>query len=93
MGGTRYFPLHYALHAGLMRIGMDSLVSGHSIEIVPMTMLVVGISVVLWNLGTTPWFAILLALAVLASGTAQLAVLTIRGDVLPAASSVLVIIP
>jgi hypothetical protein len=88
-GGTRYFPLHFVLHAGLMKAGLSLRISGHLIELFSMAGLMVGIVLLLRNLGVPAWLAAASSIAVLAAGESQLALTTIRGDVLPAALNVL----
>lgn len=88
-GGTRYFPLHYVLHAELMKAGFGLRTSGHLIELASMVALLAGVFFLLRNLGAKPWLAAASSLAILAAGESQLALTTIRGDVLPAGLNVL----
>jgi hypothetical protein len=88
-GGTRYFPLHYVLQAALMKAGLGLRLSGHLLELASMVALMAGVFWLLRNLGVQYWLAAAASVAILAAGEGQLALTSIRGDVLPAALNVL----
>lgn len=88
-GGTRYFPLHFALHAGLIKMGMSPIPAGHVIGVVSLAGLVFATYLMLRNLGVSFAIAAPSAGLVLASASAQHAAIAIRGDSLPAALCVL----
>jgi hypothetical protein len=88
-GGTRYFPLHFVLQAGLMKAGLGLRLSGHLVELASIAALMAGIFWLLRNLGAQYWLAGAASVAILAAGEGQLALTSIRGDVLPAALNVL----
>lgn len=87
-GGTRYFPLHFLLHAVLMKLGFEPRLAGHLIALVSMIMVLAGGYVLLKRLGADRTMAAGLVATVLASRSAQLAVLSVRGDVLATALNV-----
>jgi hypothetical protein len=84
-GGTRYFPLCFAVHAGLIKLGLDPIVAGHTCGIASTLCLIAGVYLLLRRLGVSVALALPSAGLVLASTSSQLAVITIRGDSLPAA--------
>jgi hypothetical protein len=84
-GGTRYFPLVFVLQAGLMKLGCDPIVAGHLLSLAATLTLLTGIYVLLRRLGVDQLLAFCSSVFVLCSESAQLALLSIRGDVLPAA--------
>ena len=87
-GGTRYFPLHFVIHAGLMKAGLDAVVAGRLIELFSLTILLAGIYLLLRALKVEAWLAACSALLVLATPSGQV-LLNVRGDVLPASLNVL----
>ena len=84
-GGTRYLPLHFVLHAVLMNLGLGPVAAGHALEGMAGLGLLVGIYWILRRLGVAAWMAACFAIAALAPKAAQIAILSIRGDLLPTA--------
>ena len=87
-GGTRYFPLHFILHAGLMKVIADPVWSGFVMSGTSIALLIGGLYLLLRRVGAQRLVAGSCAALVLASQSTQLALLSIRGDALPAALSV-----
>ena len=87
-GGSRYFPLHFVLHAGLMKLVGDPMRSGLAVSALSMALLVSGVHVLLRRLGSTRIVAASCAAFVLAATPAQEALLAIKGDGLAAALNV-----
>ena len=86
-GGTRYMPLHFVLHAGLMRLTGEPLWSGYILTLLSLLATCGAIWVWLRRLGAERWLATVAAALVLAAAPIQLALITIRGDLLAAALS------
>lgn len=84
-GGTRYFPLVFVLQAGLMKLGCGPIVTGHILSLAATLGLMAGVYVLLRRLGVDKLLAGCSSIFILCSESTQLALLTIRGDVLPAA--------
>jgi hypothetical protein len=84
-GGTRYFPLVFVLQAVLMKLGGDPIVMGHLLSLAATLALMAGVYVLLRRLGVDRLLAFCSSVFVLCSESTQLALLSIRGDVLPAA--------
>jgi hypothetical protein len=87
-GGTRYFPLPFVLHAGLIRITGEAIWSGFILSFVSVTLLVSGIYVLLRRVDVPTVLAAAAAVFVLASQITQDELLSIRGDSLAAALGV-----
>ncbi|MCA1584647.1 MAG: hypothetical protein LC791_07715 [Acidobacteria bacterium] len=87
-GGTRFFPLHFVLHAGLMKLGFDVLVAGYILSGSSSALLVGGVYRLLRKLDVEVTLAACAAGLVLASDATQHALLSIRGDGLPAALNI-----
>jgi hypothetical protein len=88
-GGTRYFPLHIVLHATLMKMGLGPEAAGHTLEALAGLTLIFGIYRILRKLRITPLTAICISVLAMAPQASQIAVLSIRGDLLPAAFVIL----
>src|SRR5271165_6191537 len=88
-GGTRYFPLHFILHAALMKIELGPEAAGHALQAVACLALLFGVYRILRRLGADRPMAACVSLLVLAPKSTQIAYLSIRGDLLPAALNVL----
>jgi len=88
-GGTRYFPLHFILHAALMEIGFGPVAAGHVLEAVAGLALLFGVYWILRQLGIDRRMAACLSLLVLAPKASQIAILSIRADILPTALNIL----
>jgi hypothetical protein len=88
-GGTRYFPVQIVLHAGLtMATGGHTVAAAHVLSGVAMLGLLSGVYVLLRRLGTARGVAAACAILVLAAHPAQEALLSFKGDLLPAALNV-----
>ncbi len=87
-GGTRYFPLVFVLQAVLMKLGGDPIVTGHILSLAATLALMTGVYALLRRLGVDKLLASCSSLLLLCSESIQLALLTVRGDVLPAALAV-----
>jgi Glycosyltransferase family 87 len=87
-GGTRYFPLFFVLHAGLVKLGGHLLIAGHLLSLASVLALLAGVYTLLRRLGVDKLLAGCSALLMLCSESTQLALLAIRGDGLPAALAV-----
>jgi hypothetical protein len=88
-GGTRYLPLHFVLHAVLMELGLSPVAAGHALEGVAGLGLLVAIYLILRRVGVAAWMAASFAVAALAPKASQIAILSIRGDLLPTALVIL----
>src|SRR5437764_13227727 len=88
-GGTRYFPLYFILHGELIKRGMDVLSAGYAVSAASMALLIVGAFFLQRRFGVAWALAAAMALLVLCSVSSQIATITIRGDLLPAALSIL----
>jgi hypothetical protein len=84
-GGTRYFPLPFALHAALLRAGLDPIRSGLLLALLAGAGVVAGAAGLLRRLGLERGPACLFATLVLAAFAVQHGLGTIRGDLLPVA--------
>lgn len=87
-GGTRYFPLFFLLHAGLVKLGGNLIVTGHFLSLLSVLGLLAGVYSLLRRLNVDKFLAGCSALLLLCSESTQLALLAIRGDGLPAALAV-----
>jgi len=88
-GGTRYFPLHFVLHAALMEIGLGPEAAGHVLEAIACLTLMFGIYWILRQLRVDRPMAAWVGVLALAPKSTQIAYLSIRGDLLPTALNVL----
>ena len=84
-GGTRYFPLVFVLHAGLMKLAGSLILSGRLLSLASTLALLAGVYALLRRLDVDRLLAACASLLVLCSESTQLGLLAIRGDVLPAA--------
>ena len=84
-GGTRYFPLWFMLHAGLMRLGLSPLGAGHLISVAAAAAWIGGSYRLMEDLSFPRGFAWALALLTLCTSAGVFALTTVRGDLLPAA--------
>jgi hypothetical protein len=88
-GGTRYVPVQFVLHAGVTRLMSGDLISaGHGLTLMAMVALILGAHLLLRRLGLPATTAAAAAVMILASRTAQEALLSYKGDALPAAFNV-----
>lgn len=84
-GGTRFFPLAFALHAGLVRLGVPLLAAGHLISLCAFALLAWAIVVLVGRLGAGRAGGLLAITLALAGASAQLALGSERGDLLAVA--------
>jgi hypothetical protein len=84
-GGTRYFPLPFVLHAGLIGITGEAIWSGYVLSLISQALLISGIYVLLRRVNVPAVLAASAAVFVLASQITQDELLSIRGDGLAAA--------
>ncbi len=88
-GGTRYFPLHIVLHGGLIRLVGHPVLSGQLMAALSVLGLGLGVHAVTRAAGASRLLAASSGALVLASQTTQEALLSIKGDALPAALNLL----
>jgi hypothetical protein len=79
-GGTRYFPLYFALHALLMKLGVPVLLGAYLLSAAAMLSLLAGIFYLLRSLGVEPWLAACSAAAVLAVISGQQSLVSPHAD-------------
>jgi hypothetical protein len=91
-GGTRYFPLYFILHGELIKRGMDVLNAGYAVSAASMVLLIAGAFFLQRRFGVASALAAAMALLILCSISSQIAATTIRGDLLPAALSIMGVI-
>jgi len=82
-GGTRYLPLFFCLHAALIRLGGDPIISGHVLTVGSGLLLLGTCYLFLRRLGVAPLGACVVSAAILGSHNVQYTLATIRGDLLP----------
>ena len=87
-GGSRYFPLHFVLHAGFMTAIGDPIRSGYAVSALSMVLLMSGVYMLLRKSGAPAVLAVSCATFVLAARPAQESLLAIKGDGLAVALSV-----
>lgn len=88
-GGTRYFPLLIVLQAGVMALVGDPIRAGQITALLSVTLVCAGVYASIRALRGSPLLAGASALTVLASQTTQEALLSIKGDALPAGLNLL----
>ena len=84
-GGTRYFPLFFALIAGFLRAGAGILTAGWLASAVSAVVLMAGMYRLVRRLDGAKWMAVLFAAASVAPYFVQQTLVEIRADVLAAA--------
>lgn len=87
-GGSRYFPLHFVLHAGFMTLLGDPIKSGQVVSALSMVLLMSGVYTLLRKSGAPVGLAVSCATFVLAARPAQESLLAIKGDGLAAALNI-----
>lgn len=87
-GGSRYFPLHFVVHAGLMRLGVEVRKAGYALDVVSTALLILAVYIFLRRWGSNRMIAAVCGLLVLAAGSGQKPIVQIRGDALPAALNI-----
>src|SRR2546426_803975 len=84
-GGTRYMPLFFALHAGLIRLSIDPVTAGVALSLASAVLFDVAVLVALRELGVEWRVAIPLSILTHATVAFQLLTLQVKGDFLAAA--------
>lgn len=84
-GGTRYFPLHVVLHAGAIKLGLGPVVAGHLISLGSLIAILVAAYLLLRRMGVQRCLAVCACTLTLGLYSQQLALIEVRGDMLPAA--------
>jgi Dolichyl-phosphate-mannose-protein mannosyltransferase len=79
-GGTRYAPLHPALQAGLMRLGMPPIFSGYLISLVATLAIIAALYTLMRRLGISTFYAAAAASFVLAGNCFREGIAQIHGD-------------
>jgi hypothetical protein len=87
-GGTRAMPLHFVIHAVLVKVLQDPILSGYVLTVFATLGLFSGLVFLLSGWGASPLYRLICAALVCASLSSQYAFGTIRGDLLPAALNV-----
>lgn len=87
-GGTRYFPLYFALHAVLLKLGLPVLPSAYLVAGLAVLALLAGASYLLTGLGVEPWLAACASGTIMAAASAQMALTNPHGDGLASALNV-----
>jgi len=87
-GGTRYFPLWFILHAGLLKIGLSPLFAGHLISLASAVLWIIGAARLMRELVLPRPLAWALSLLTLCTLAGVFALSTVRGDLLPAALNI-----
>jgi hypothetical protein len=85
LGGTRYFPLTFVLHALLIGAGLSPIAAGRLLQVAAALTTVWAAWRILCELDVPPMLARPLALLTLCSTSAMYALTTIRGDLVPVA--------
>lgn len=88
-GGTRFFPLVFALHAGLLRAGVPLLAAGYLLSAAAGALVLAAAFVLLRRMGLRPAPAAAFSVLGLAGFSAQLGLAASRGDLLPLGLSAL----
>lgn len=81
-GGTRYFPLYFVLHALLLKAGVPVLFGAYLLSLAAIVFLIVGVFCLLERMGAERWLAAACAGTLLASVSAQYAVISPHADAL-----------
>ncbi|HVS51227.1 MAG TPA: hypothetical protein VHD62_02635 [Opitutaceae bacterium] len=87
-GGTRYMPLFFLLHGGLIHAGMDAVAAGLALTIGSLMLLMAGTFALMRRLGASVTVALPATGVLLASITLQLLAIAVKGDLLAAALNV-----
>ena len=84
-GGTRYFPLHVVLHASAIKLGLGPIVAGHLISLGSLIAILVAAYLLLRRMGVQRSLSVCACTLTLGLYSQQLALIEVRGDLLPAA--------
>ncbi|WP_428938538.1 hypothetical protein [Fontivita pretiosa] len=83
-GGTRYMPLHFTLHAGLIKLGLDPIRAGNLLAVCSGAVLLLGTFQLLRRLGIGPSLAAGATMLLLGCTSVQMGLSDIRPDLLAA---------
>ena len=84
-GGTRFMPLYFALHAGLIRLFGHPIATGYALSLLSGAALLTGLYALLRTLGVARFESAACAALPLAGASTWSGLVTIRGDLLPVA--------
>jgi hypothetical protein len=84
-GGTRYMPLFFTLHAGLIRLSLDPVTAGMALSLASAVLFDLAVLAALRELGVESPLAIPLSILTHATVAFQLLTLQVKGDFLAAA--------
>jgi hypothetical protein len=84
-GGTRYFPLHVVLHASAIKLGLGPVVAGHVISLGSLIAILTAAYLLLRRMGVQRSLSVCACTLTLGLYSQQLALIEVRGDLLPAA--------
>ena len=87
-GGTRYFPLYFVLHASLLKLHVPILAAAYLLSLGAALALLLGMVCLLVRLGVEKWFAAAITGTLLASVSAQYAIVSPHADGLASALNV-----
>ncbi|GEM_PF-1207636 len=88
-GGTRWMPLYFVLHAGIIKLTGDVFFTGHILSLVSSAVLIAAVSLILKKTGISFISSLLLITLLLCSNNLITAMTAVRGDILAAALNVL----
>jgi hypothetical protein len=86
-GGTRFMPLYFSLHAGLIQLFGHPIATGYALSLLSGAALLTGLYALLRTLGVARFESVACAALPLAGASAWSGLVTIRGDLLPVAFS------
>lgn len=84
-GGTRYFPLHVVLQASAIKLGLGPVAAGHLISLGSLIAILVAAYLLLRRMGVQRPLSVCACTLTLGLYSQQLALVEVRGDLLPAA--------
>jgi hypothetical protein len=84
-GGTRYMPLFFVLHGGLIKLGIAPLAAGVLLTLGSVVLLILSVQALLRRLGVPADIAWPAALLMLGAVSFEMMLLTVKGDFLAAA--------
>lgn len=87
-GGTRFFPLQFLLHAGIIHLIGNPIKAGFILNIGSALCLVAGFFILLKKINLNPYPAIICCILVFANISFQESLTDIRGDILPVALNI-----
>jgi len=87
-GGTRWMPLFFTLHGGLIKLTGDVFITGHLLSLFSSALLIMAVVLILKKAGTGFISSIVLITLLLCSNNLITAMTAVRGDILAAALNV-----